>query len=136
MAMPWLQQEGPRGWQKSDNIAERANVLCSALAVVRFALLASSKLAGGLASAEVIAGGPLSGEGFKECMGPLAAAVHSALQQLQSERRQGGLNDDHPNAWLGAACGSGQAVDAWLAVSRVDDVLQRVLDLLGGSKDI
>jgi hypothetical protein len=74
----------------------------------------------------------------------LSAAVADALQGLQLVNRvEQGSAASEAAAAAGGTCGqqqrvcipgdaqgSGQAVDAWLAVSRVQDVLDRVLELL------
>jgi hypothetical protein len=124
--MPWLQQEAPRGWKDADSIAERANVLCSALAVVRLALLTSDKIA----VAAGTAGASLPLGRYKDLLRQLDCAVTLGLHKLQSDEGQEGLDNGAEHARMGAASGSGQAVDAWLALCRVDDVLQRVLDLV------
>jgi hypothetical protein len=78
----------------------------------------------------------------------LSAAVAEALRGLQTANRieQGGVASTTTSIAVadegsvqqqqqrvripGDAQGAGQAVDAWLAVSRVQDVLDRVLELL------
>ena len=65
----------------------------------------------------------------------LSAAVSESLQVLQTLNRaeQAATEQSTVDGRMrvpGQAQGSGQAVDAWLAVSRVQDVLDRVLELL------
>jgi hypothetical protein len=129
--MPWLLQQGPVGWQTADALPDKANAVCAALAVVRLALLRDKA---------VVATGGLPEDWrqhLQTCLAVLSAAVTTALQALQafnSVEQDGGAEQlpasDGRVRVPGQALGAGPAVDAWLAVSRVQDVLDRVLELL------
>jgi hypothetical protein len=129
--MPWLLQQGRVGWQTADALPDKANAVCAALAVVRLALLRDKaiKATGGLDED--------CRQHLRVCMAVLSAAVTTALQALQAFNtveqaagvEQGPAGDGRLRV-PGEALGAGQAVDAWLAVSRVQDVLDRVLELL------
>jgi hypothetical protein len=173
LVLPWLQQDSPVGWQDADQLSDNANAICTALAVVRLAILKMHPAAAGAAgiggsAAGVVAAGasPTTGsssssnvqganmrELLHQPLQALSAAVTDALQGLQRANKieQGGLASSAAAAPEAAAAGAsgvqqqqqqervaipgdaqgaGQAVDAWLAVSRVQDVLDRVLELL------
>lgn len=132
--MPWLLQQGPIGWQSADTLPDRANAVCAALAVVRLALLQGSNSSSGdrLAPEE-------QQEALKPALTALSTAVADALKVLQAANsvEQDAVNEGGSGRGAdGRACvpgeshGAGLAVDAWLAVSRVQDVLDRVLELL------
>lgn len=145
LVLPWLQQEGPVGWHDATTLPEKANAICAALAVLRLGLLrgAGTGSTGGTSTAE---SGRASGQQLSELLHPLAGAVVDALKQLEVDYGAGGGmgqtvqqqtgfqgssgHDDGRRCIPGEACGEGQAVDAWLAVSRMQDVLARVLELL------
>lgn len=134
--LPWLQQHSAVGWQTPDGLADTANAICSALAVVRLTLL---KLKG---SSTTISSTDLTKlqAVLQEVLSALSAATSGALQDLQliNKVEQGQQNANSGSAGNlqqqmlvpGEAQGQGQAVDAWLAVSRVQDVLDRVLELM------
>jgi hypothetical protein len=141
LVLPWLRQRGAVGWRDSDTLPDRANAVCAALAVVRLALLqAQHQPAGGgrAAAATAAAATPPQQQQLASALVPLRAAVKAALQQLQAEGQAGeaaapgggSSGGDGRQRVPGQASGSGDAVDAWLAVSRVQDVLERVLELL------
>jgi hypothetical protein len=169
LVLPWLRQDSAVGWRDPDQLSENANAVCTALAVVRLALLkaqpaAGNAAAGGVASvsgAIYAAGGESDAPGalLKERLQPplqaLSAGVAEALRRLQAANRieqddvastaaslaAAAAADEGGSSVLqqqqqqrvripGDAQGAGQAVDAWLAVSRVQDVLDRVLELL------
>jgi hypothetical protein len=127
LVLPWLQQQGPVGWCDADTLPDRANAVCAALAVVRLALLRGGQASAGLQP---------------QLLSALSAAVAGALVQLQAansveavaqqqQQQQDGAGGSAGRQRIpGEASGAGQAVDAWLAVSRVQDVLDRVLELL------
>ncbi len=64
----------------------------------------------------------------------LARAVEATLQDMQlqvySQQQQPQQQQGTETFINGAADGSGNAVDAWLAVARVQEVLERVLELV------
>jgi hypothetical protein len=133
LAMPWLLQEGPVGWQAADVLPDRANAVCAALAVTRLVLLRNK------AGTSKDAASDIDKEALKSALTGMTAAVREALQVLQAANsaEQGGAGggtgssvSDGRVCVPGEAQGAGQAVDAWLAVSRVQDVLDRVLELL------
>lgn len=139
---PWLLQHGPAGWQTEDALADRANAICAALAVVRLALLKAAAAA----RPDSDAAGPASAiddlepqqQQLKPALPVLSQAVADSLRALQVANKveQGPDSSDTAGAddgrqrVCGEAEGSGHAVDAWLAVSRVQDVLDRVSELL------
>lgn len=154
LVMPWLLQSSPVGWETPDALPGRANAVCAALAVVRLALLKStpgqasgSGSAATPAAVQEDAGGSNSSltqeqQLLRPALQALASAVREALQLLQvanvveqgaNAEQQGGGGSRAGDARVcvpGEARGAGQAVDAWLAVSRVQDVLDRVLELM------
>jgi hypothetical protein len=157
LVLPWLQQDSAVGWRDADQLSENANAVCTALAVVRLALLKASTAAGDTpagSSATAAAGGSSNAPGalLKEMLQPplqaLSATVAETLRGLQTANRidQGGVASTTTSLAAadegsvqqqqqrvripGDAQGAGHAVDAWLAVSRVQDVLDRVLELL------
>jgi hypothetical protein len=119
------------GWQTADALPDRANAVCAALAVVRLALL-RDKLHASTSSSL----GVESRQQFQPVLTALSAAVAEALKVLQTANmlEQGASAGQAVTGGVvrvpGEAQGSGQAVDAWLAVSRVQDVLDRILELL------
>lgn len=127
LAMPWLLQQGPVGWQSADALPDGANAVCAALAVTRLVLLRVKAGSIGVDRQEL-----------KAALSSMAAAVRDALAVLQAANstEQEGQQSLGSSAGDGRVCvpgeaqGAGQAVDAWLAVSRVQDVLDRVLELL------
>lgn len=129
--LAWLQQNGPVGWQTADTLPDRANAVCAALAVVRLALLREKPHAGTSSSL-----GVELRQQLQLALTALSAAVGEALESLQTAnmQEQGAAAVQAVAGGVvrvpGEAQGSGQAVDAWLAVSRVQDVLDRVLELL------
>jgi hypothetical protein len=123
------------GWQTADTLADKANAVNAALAVVRLGLLRERAAAAGGGTL-----GAASKQQLQSTLSVLSAAVSDALQALQAVNRleqaagagataQDSAADGRVRV-PGEAQGSGQAVDAWLAVSRVQDVLDRVLELL------
>lgn len=129
LVMPWLVQHGPAGWQAADTLPDKANAVCAALAVVRLGLLRSQAgVTAGSISADCK-------QQLQPILAELAAAVSGSLQALQTLNRVEQASTEQSSAdgrtrVPGEALGSGQAVDAWLAVSRVQDVLDRVVELL------
>lgn len=119
------------GWQTADALPDKANAVCAALAVVRLALLRDKAVAG------ITSVSKDSRQHLQTCLAVLSAAVSNALQALQAFNsieqaaavEQVAAGDGRVRV-PGEAIGAGQAVDAWLAVSRVQDVLDRVLELL------
>lgn len=143
LVIPWLQQNGASGWQDTDQLADRANAICAALAVVRLSLLKSKvPEAHAAAEAEVQSeASPHIKAELEQVLAPLSAAVTQTLGSLQMlngleqglQQQSAGANSSTGQQQVripGEAEGTGQAVDAWLAVSRVQDVLDRVLELL------
>jgi hypothetical protein len=134
LVLPWLQQEGPVGWQAGDNLPDRANAVCAALAVIRLGLL-RSRTASSRSSSCIGAGAEHE---LKAVLTVLSGAVATVLQSLQAANStehgvQAGGVVGRPDGRVcvpGKAQGAGQAVDAWLAVSRLQDVLDRALELL------
>lgn len=132
LVLPWLLQQGPVGWKTADTLADKANAVNAALAVVRLGLLRERAAAGGNTL------GAASKQQLQSTLSVLSAAVKDALQALQAVNRleqaaEAAAQDSAADGRVqvpGEAQGSGEAVDAWLAVSRVQDVLDRVLELL------
>lgn len=58
---------------------------------------------------------------------PLRSAVNAALVQLQAEQAHEASSDVEAAQ---VATGSGVALDAWLGVSRLEEVLDRCLELV------
>jgi hypothetical protein len=159
LVLPWLQPCGSAGWANAALLPEKANVICAALAIARMAVLklqrtmqADSHAAGLDPIHHQHSSSNCWIEHLRECLSKLSEAVPTSLQQLQQEVTTGhnvqklqGLQispallpvsvpaQQAPSTTVsmpGEASGTGQAVDAWLAVSRVQDVLDRVLELL------
>jgi hypothetical protein len=156
LVLPWLRQSGAAGWHDQEQLALRSNALSAALAVVRLVLLRAARQPvvgdGGdrmqhqrpPAFDDDAAGDRNVTELLREPLAALAAAAQAALAEFQQETRGTAVERVLPMAAItaargvpdarlrfsGDACGSGGAVDAWLAVSRLQDVLQRVLELL------
>jgi hypothetical protein len=157
---PWLRLGGARGWRgggggggsggggQDDRLVNNANVICAALNTLRLLLLRRQQEEG--------QGGPSSGSGgfggsgegpgpglpsdselLASVLEPLQQAVAAALARLRAEASGGGGVGSGGGAagggvLLGEGEGTGSLVDAWLALSRVDDVLARVVELCGG----
>lgn len=121
------------GWQTAEALPDRANAVCAALAVVRLALLRDKPAAAAGTSSSLNVD---LRQQLQLALTALSAAVGEALQALQTANmHEQGVSAAQAVAGgvvrvPGEAQGSGQAVDAWLAVSRVQDVLDRVLELL------
>lgn len=139
--LPWLQQGGATGWQDTEQLADRANAICAALAVVRLSLLREKGMETLPVAAASTNGTSLSQTKaeLQQLLTLLSAAVATTLnrlrllnsmeQGLQHQPNSSSIDQQHIRI-PGEARGDGQAVDAWLAVSRVQDVLARVLELL------
>lgn len=144
LVLPWLQQQGTNGWHDSDLLVDKGNAVCAALAVVRLSLLQGRGQPANAAAASSSSHTKLKAL-LQDSLKTLSAAVRATLDALQAvnyaeqrpnQQQQFNAGSNSPSSGQhrvripGEAEGAGQAVDAWLAVSRVQEVLDRVLELL------
>ena len=150
--------EGEEGVEEGA-LPANANAVCAALNLLRLVLLRRQSQQRPEAGAAAAAGGAPAGDAglpaapgeLAALLAPLAAAVQAGLARARAEAgggggddggggdgkeddKKSGATDDATAAAAvatvpGEARGSGSAVDAWLALSRVDEVLGRVLEL-------
>jgi hypothetical protein len=136
---------GGQGWQVEGDVMTNADVMAAALSLYRFVLLRQQAgLGADAAGAQLGPGGqagrPPGGAAvvlvthqavlstLREDLLPLRAAVVRLLQQQGRSLGPGGAGDGLQQGPSGPA-GGREALEEWLALQRLMDVLERVVEI-------